>query len=217
MVGVPLQRAANFGERNVLTDEEFKARAGGLRQAERRRQRGLQHRQGDARAGGARHGRRAGVAAAALARARQAVLPGLAHRRSARRPHAAADAGRHAAAARAARRRGRARPGRLVRGSQPLRPVHHARRARLDPAGHLQQRQPDHPGAGRRRPAQRDDPRDALLLPRRPAARQPEDPQLHGRLARRTGTATRSSSRRRTCSTETASAATAAASRSATR
>src|SRR6516165_2600590 len=26
MVGVPLQRASNFGERNVLTDEEFKAR-----------------------------------------------------------------------------------------------------------------------------------------------------------------------------------------------
>ena len=26
MVGVPLQRAANFGERNLLTDEEFKAR-----------------------------------------------------------------------------------------------------------------------------------------------------------------------------------------------
>src|SRR5215475_7159071 len=26
MVGVPLQRASNFGERNLLTDEEFKAR-----------------------------------------------------------------------------------------------------------------------------------------------------------------------------------------------
>ena len=26
MVGVPLQRAANFGERNLLTDEEFKER-----------------------------------------------------------------------------------------------------------------------------------------------------------------------------------------------
>ena len=45
----------------------------------------------------------------------------------------------------------RPRPGRLVRGPQPLRPVHHARRPRIDAAGHLQQRQPDHPGAGRRR------------------------------------------------------------------
>ena len=86
MVGVPLQRASNFGERNLLTDEEFKARQAAVRQAERRRQRGVQHRRGDARAGSARRGRRPGVTAAALARTRQAVLSGLAHRRSAGRP-----------------------------------------------------------------------------------------------------------------------------------
>ena len=52
-----------------------------------------------------------------------------------------------------------------------VRSLHHARRARVDVSGHLQQRQPDLPDAGLRRHPLRDDPRDARDPARRPAAR----------------------------------------------
>ena len=105
--------------------------------------------------------------------------------------------GRHAAADRrgadaqpGGRRRAQAvaaRAGRLVHRSQPLRPLHHPRHRRLVPAGHLQQRQPDRPGARIRRPDQRDDPRDPHRPARRPAAAQPVDHRVHGRFTRLVG------------------------------
>ena len=67
----------------------------------------------------------------------------------------------------------------------------------------LQQRQSRSCRRPARRDPQRDDPRDAYRPARRPSAPQLEHPQLHGRLARRTGTATRWSSKRRTVNGKT--------------
>ena len=86
--------------------------------ADRRRQRRLQHRQSDVRAGITRHGGRPCVAAAALARARQAFPSGVAHRRSSGRPHAAADARGGRAGSRARRQTLGTRSRRFVRRSQ---------------------------------------------------------------------------------------------------
>ena len=94
-----------------------------------------------------------------------------------------------------AARQSRPRPGRFVRGSQPLRPVHHARASRLDDAGHLRQLVPDPSGPGLRRDPLRDDSRDAhhpARRPRRTSARRSR-PTWATRAA--TGKATRWSSR----------------------
>ena len=151
MVGVPLQRdvearRAEPAHRRGVREREARA----ARQTEQDNadfdidEREVEQPRGD--------GRRPGVAAAALARARQAAAPGVADRRSAGRPDAAADAEaaqQRQAALRKARER--PRPGRLLHRPQPLRSLHHARRRGLDAAGDLQQRQPDHSGAGLRR------------------------------------------------------------------
>ena len=77
---------------------------------------------------------------------------------------------------RGAKRRG---PGRLVDGPQPLRPLHHAWRARLDDAGDLRQLLRHHAGARIRRHPLRDDSRDARHSARRP-------PQLASSISSRT-------------------------------
>ena len=87
MVGVPLQRPARFGTRNVLTEEEFAAARprdqdrGGVaprrdRRVHRRRDHAMRHPLPD-------------LADAALAGDRQAVAAGVAHHRPAGRPSAA--------------------------------------------------------------------------------------------------------------------------------
>ena len=70
---------------------------------------------------------------------------------------------------------------------QSVRPVHHARPARLDDAGDLRQLVPDRSIARTGRHPVRDDSRNARDSARRPAAREPEHPARHGRRARPLG------------------------------
>ena len=110
-------------------------------------------------------------------------------------------------AARAAVARANARQRRrLLHRSQPLRPLHHARAARVDDAGDLRQLVPDRAGPGLRRDPLRDDPRDARHPARRPAARRQDDPQLTWATRAATGKATRWWSRRRTSETRASTA-----------
>ena len=171
MVGVPLQRPQQFGTRNVLTEQEFQQRVTQAKQQEETALAEIDVTSG--RYHQCRRGRIADLAAATLARTRQAFAASVVHRRSARRPpaHASARRAKRAADPQAARERPRSR--RLVHRSQSLRSLHHPRRARLDPAGHLQQRQRDRAGSRRGRHPQRDDPRDAHRAARRPAALTP--------------------------------------------
>ena len=93
------------------------------------------------------------------------------------------------------------RPGRLVFGSQPLRPLHHPRRPRLDDAGDLRQLVPDRAEPGRRDHHLRDDPRhssDSASTGGRMSARRSGNTSA---TPAATGKATRSSSRRRTSPT----------------
>ena len=136
------------------------------------------------RSGGARRRGRRDVAAAALARARGAVAPVVAHRRAGQRPDAGHDARRHRASE--GQRRHLHEADRLEQRlrAERLRPLHLARPGRLDDAGRLQQRQRDHPGAGLRGVPQRDDPRDAHHPARRPADAAVDVQGLHGLFAR---------------------------------
>ena len=147
MVGTPMQRDAKLGTRNVLTEAGVQAGAGAICPASRAGRGRLRSRalDGDTRW----RCRRPRIAAAALAGTWQAAISGIAHRRSAGWPHAAADAASAAAAGRGARSARGPRAGRLIHGSQPVRPLHLARHRRVDPAGDLQQRQRDRSGARR--------------------------------------------------------------------
>ncbi len=93
MVGVPLQRASNFGERNLLTDEEFRAR-----QAAAARQTDEDNAEFNIDAVTSEQEARGTVGGPVsppphwLERGKP-LVPGVAHRRSAGRPHAAANAG----------------------------------------------------------------------------------------------------------------------------
>ena len=109
----------------------------------------------------------------------------VAHRRSAGRPHAGARAGRRgpAHAAGHLRQRSAQRP----RGLHALRPLHHARRDRVDDAEDLRQRLPHRAGAGLRRDHGGDDSRGARDPARRPAARRRRRPRVPRRLARPLG------------------------------
>ncbi len=133
-----------------------------------------------------------------LARMGQAFTSGVAGGCAGRRQTAADDAGR--SAARGVDHQHLRHVQRLPRLHRhgAVRSLPHARRARVDVPGHLQQRQRDLPDARLRRDPLRDDPRDAHHSARRPAARVPGDSLLHGRSREVTGRATRSSSRRRT-------------------
>ena len=91
---------------------------------------------------------------------------------------------RERAAARAAGAPG-TRRGRLVRGPQPLRPLHHPRPPRVDDAGDLRQLVRDRAGPGLRRDPLRDGQRAARhpAVDRRPHVGT-DDPLVHGRRAR---------------------------------
>ena len=174
--GIPLERPSQFEGRAIedVTSELPKSSSSA-------RGRGQRCRRGS----GRRDRRRAGALVRVLRRQEQ---PAVARRRSGRRkiPPLTPEA-RHA------RRHLRARHGH-GRGESDsaedrslLRSLHHARRARLDDAGDLRQLLSDRPGAGLRRDPLRDDPRDAHHPARRPAARRPKHPHLHGRRARPLG------------------------------
>ena len=102
-------------------------------------------------------------------------------------PPMTAEGQQRAASARRGQTAQRARAGRLLRGSQPLRSVHLARPARIDDARHLRQLVPDSPGPGLRGDSLRDDPRNAGHSARRRAARRQGHSHLHGRCARPLG------------------------------
>src|SRR5215471_3948935 len=147
MVGVPFERPAQYGNRLYLTEDEFKQR-----QKDAEHQSELDNEsfsvdnvKQDVVAMG-------DVAAAVLARARRAVAPVIADRRSAGRPPAADDAGRpatrgddeeHVPAVHGIQR---------GVGARTVRSVYFSRRPRLDVPGYLQQRQPVHPDSRVRRP-----------------------------------------------------------------
>jgi hypothetical protein len=80
-------------------------------------------------------------------------------------------------AQRCSQRRG---PRRLVAGSKPLRPMHHAWIARFDDAGHLRELLPDPADTRRRRHPLRDDPRDPRHPARRTSAHRPAIRQFLG-------------------------------------
>ena len=155
------------------------------------------------------HGRRRrpDVAAAVLARARRAVAPVVAGRRSAGRPPAADDARRPAP--RRDDQEHLSAVHRIQRGlrTRAVRSLHFARRARLDVPGRLQQRQPVHPVPRLRRPAQRDDSRDAGHPARRPAALSPKIRSPTWAIRADTWRATRWSCARRTSTAQTGATA----------
>ena len=78
-------------------------------------------------------------------------------------------------------------PVQRVRGLHALRPLHHARRDRLDAARDLRQRPAHHPEPELRRDQLRDDPRHSRDLSRQPRGRQRRRPPVHGQLARPLG------------------------------
>ena len=111
MVGTPLQRAASFGDRNVLTEEEYQAR-----QAAAARQNDEDNAEFNIESVTPEQEARGTVGGPVsppphwLERGKP-LVSGLAHRRPARRPDAAADGRSHAAHDRAARCTGGPRPG----------------------------------------------------------------------------------------------------------
>ena len=84
-LGVPFERAAEFGTRQELSDEEF-AKAAQRLSAERSRQRGVRSRDGRSRQ--CRRRRLSDVAATALARTRESIATDVDGDRSARWPSA---------------------------------------------------------------------------------------------------------------------------------
>ncbi len=105
-------------------------------------------------------------------------------RRPAERPAARADAGRRSRGARANARHVRPGAVRRFRRLLAVRPLHHARRDRLDAARHLRQRRAHHAEPGVRGDQLRDDPRHSHHPARRPArARQRHSP-VDGQRAR---------------------------------
>ena len=181
MVGVPMQRDPKLGARNVLTEEEFVAR-----RAQFERQAAQDEADFDLETATSTPGGDVGGPVSPpphwLERGRpqyQASL--IVDPPDGRMPPLTTEAQQRAQALAAARKqRG---PGRFLHRPQPVRPLHHARHRRFDPAGHLQQRQRDRPGARLRRHPQRDDSRDA----RRPAG----SPAAGGRQESSCGWATR--------------------------
>ncbi len=186
MVGVPMQRPEALGVRNVLTDEEFAAR-----EAQFAQQAEQDSADFDLDAATSTPGGDVGGPVSPpphwLERGepqRQASL--IVDPPNGRMPPLTAEA-RRRVKPRRARFAQTPRPGRLLHRPQPLRPLHHARHRGLDPAGDLQQRQPDRAVAGLRRDRQRDDPRDAHRPARRPAARRLRDQAVARRFARPLG------------------------------
>ena len=156
----------------------------------------LGRRDGQDRRGTAEADRRAGAVGrqrpARCSRALVRVLrrqeqPGVDGRRTARRQGSASDGRRTAADRGAATGEGRARSGRLVRGSKPVRPLHHARRPGIDDAGPVRRRLSNRAGPGIRRPHHRDGSRNADHPARRTRARGAEDTPRHGRSPRTLG------------------------------
>ena len=138
--------------------------------------------------------------------------PSVADRRSAGRQAAGDDSARAQARGGRPRRCNDARNGegrrRLLARSQPLRSLHHTRAPRIDDAGHLWQRVRDRPDAGLRRDPLRDDSRDPGDPTRWPPAWSARNPLAILATPAAAGTATRSSSRRRTSTTGRTSATT---------
>ena len=202
LVGVPMQRDPKLGTRNVLNEEEFKtrqeqfARQAAQDEAEFDLETGRRPRPAATWAVRSRRRRTGSSAASRSTRRRSSsIRPTAACRRSPPRRSSA----QQRQQAQQARRKQLERPrGRFVPRSQPLRPLHHARHRRLDPAGHLQQRQRDRAGAGLGGHSQRDDSRDARRAARRAPATRSAHQDVDGRSRAAAGTATRSWSRPRT-------------------
>ena len=174
------------------------AAARSVRRPRRAERRGVRRQAETRRADARARGKRDRIVPERQRLARQVVPPDVAHHRPAGRQAA----GRHAVrriAPRDARsghvRRRSLRPdGRL----HELRPVHHARHHRVDSAGRVRQRQPDHAGARPGDHQLRDGARHARHLHGRPAApRQGHPPAARG-FARALGGQHARRSRRRT-------------------
>ena len=168
MVGVPMQRDEKLGLRNWLTEEEFTAR-----EAQFARQDELDNADFELENAATTPGGAVGGPVSPpphwLERGdpqRQASL--IVDPPNGRMPPMT-EAGQARQAARARSAPG-PRPRGFVHGSQPLRPLHHARHGRLADARDLQRRQPDRAVAGLRRDHERDDPRGARHPARRPPA-----------------------------------------------